>query len=279
MAAQEELVTIDLTGRTAIVTGASRGLGKSMAAALVRAGARVAIVSPQAGQLAEAAASIERRGGAAGRVLAITADITRRTDCEMAVAQCQAAFGGFDILVNNARRLHRGPGIPADAFHLPFWKSDPRIWAEAVEVNVNGTFLMSHVATPHLIARGWGRIVNISTSLDTMQRRQNSPYGVTKAAIDAETLIWAQDLADTGVTVNTLLPGGRVDTEVDPGAPGYPPVNDLPVDIMDRMIVWLASPLSDGVTGERFVGKFWDDALPLADSVARCREESVLLRP
>jgi 3-oxoacyl-[acyl-carrier protein] reductase len=275
---EESVAAIDLAGRTAIVTGASRGLGKAMALALARAGAQVAIASPQRDQIDQAAAELVA-ASRPGAVIAVQADITRRADCEAIVERCRAAFGGFDILVNNARRLQRGPGIPPDAFRLPFWKSDPRLWAEAVEVNINGAFLMSHVATPHLIARGWGRIVNISTSLDTMQRRQNSPYGVTKAAIDAEALIWAQDLAGTGVTVNTLLPGGRVDTDGDPGAPGYPPEGMLPVTAMDGMILWLASDHSGGVSGQRFVGKFWDHGVPLDESVARCREEPVLLRP
>jgi NAD(P)-dependent dehydrogenase (short-subunit alcohol dehydrogenase family) len=270
--------TIDLTGKAAIVTGASRGLGKSMALALARAGAQVAIASPQASQLAEAAAEISAVARPNG-FIAIQADITRREDCESVVRRCHEAFGGFDILINNARRLQRGPGIPADAFRLPFWQSDPRIWAEAVEVNINGTFLMSHVAAPHLIARSWGRIINISTSLDTMQRRQNSPYGVTKAAIDAETIIWAQDLEGTGVTANVLLPGGRVDTDSDPGAPGYPPDGMLPVSAMDNITVWLASPRSDGVTGQRFVGKFWNNKLLLDEAAAGCREEPVLLQP
>jgi 3-oxoacyl-[acyl-carrier protein] reductase len=272
------VAAIDLAGRTAIVTGASRGLGKAMALALARAGARVAIASPQRDQLDQAAMEIAAAAQPGG-VIAVQADITRRADCEAIVEQCRSAFGGFDILVNNARRLQRGPGIAADAFRLPFWKSDPRLWAEAVEVNVNGTFLMSHVAAPHLIARGWGRIVNISTSLDTMQRRHNSPYGVTKAAMDGETLIWAQDLAGSGVTVNTLIPGGRVDTDGDPRAPGYPPAGVLAVTAMDGMIVWLASSRSDGVTGQRFVGKFWDDGLPMDEAVARCREAPVLLAP
>ena len=82
-----------------------------------------------------------------------------------------------------------------------------------IVTNVNGTFLMARSAVPAMLAAGCGRIVNITTSLATMQRRNNSPYGVTKAAIEAETLIWAQELKDTGVTVNSLIPGGAADTE------------------------------------------------------------------
>ena len=126
----------------------------------------------------------------------------------------------------------------------PFWESDPDIWVQSLNVNVAGTFLMSRSVAPHLIARGWGRIINISTSLDTMQRRHNSPYGVTKAALDAASLIWAADLDNTGVTVNILLPGGMVDT--DGTRPSTPQRKTLPVDVMNEAMLWLASPQSDG---------------------------------
>ena len=136
---------------------------------------------------------------------------------------------------------------------LKFWESDPDVWREIIVTNVNGTFLMARAATPHMVAAGWGRIVNITTSLPTMQRRQNSPYGVSKAAIEAETLIWAKDLEGTGVTVNSLIPGGAADTDFvhmssrkELAAVGR---TLLPPSVMVAPIVWLASPLSDGVTG------------------------------
>ena len=269
---------IDLSGKVAIVTGGSRGLGKSMALALARSGANVVIASPQQDLLQSTAQAI---GAAASpdKVLAIVADVTKREDCERILTESIGRFGGVDILVNNARRLQRGPGIPAGAYSRPFWQTDPQLWSESVEVNVNGLFQISHVVTPHLIERGWGRIINISTSLDTMQRQRNSPYGVTKAAVDAASIIWAQDLAGTGVSVNVLLPGGRVDTDSDPALVADRPGGALPLTAMDRMIVWLASHDSDGVTGERFVGKFWNDDLSADEAANLCRETPVLLSP
>ena len=129
-----------------------------------------------------------------------------------------------------------------------------------MHVNVNGTFQISHIVTPHLIANGWGRIVNINTSLVGLSQRHNSPYGVTKAALESATLIWAGDLAGTGVTVNSLLPGGACDT--DPNRPPVPGARLLPVDIMNPAIVWLASRHSDGKTGGRYIGRLWDPRLP-----------------
>jgi len=139
-------------------------------------------------------------------------------------------------------------------------------------------YLLSHLVAPHLIRQGWGRIVNLTTSIDTMQRRRNSPYGVTKAALEAATMIWAQDLAGTGVTVNSLIPGGACDS--DPSRPpGRGQSKLLPVDVMNPLAVWLASNLSDGKTGGRYVGKLWNAALPPDDAAAGCLEAPVLRSP
>src|SRR5262249_7442697 len=185
------------------------------------------------------------------------------------------------ILVNNAGKgaalLETSPQTKS----LKFWEADPDTWREIIVTNVNGTFLMARSAAPVMVEAGWGRIVNITTSLATMQRRHNSPYGVSKAAIEAETLIWAKDLDGTGVTVNSLIPGGAADTEFvhmasrkELAALGRAL---LPPSVMVAPIVWLASPLSDGVTGARFVAKLWDDRLPPNEAAAKAREASVLL--
>ena len=211
----------------------------------------------------------------AARVFAVPTDITRKADCQRLMAETLARFGELDVLINTARRPHRGPGLPPNGKSLPFWESDPDIWMETVKVNVSGTYLLSHFVTPHLIGKGWGRIVNLTTSLDTMQRRRNSPYGVSKAALEAATMIWAQDLDGTGVTVNSLIPGGACDS--DPGRPvGRGQSQLLPVDIMDPLAVWLASDLSDGKTGGRYVGKLWDATLSPGEAAACCLEPPVL---
>jgi 3-oxoacyl-[acyl-carrier protein] reductase len=267
---------IKLDDTVVLMTGASRGLGCSMALALAAAGARVVLASPERDLLEQVAADIETRHGT-GRALALAADITVRADCERLLTETVRRFGRLQVLVNNARRPVRGPGLPPAGNFLPFWQSNPDIWQESVQINVNGTFQLSHVVTPHLIAQGWGRIVNISTSLGQLQNRHNSPYGVTKAAIESATLIWAQDLAGTGVTVNSLLPGGPCDT--DPDRPPISGVTLLPVTVMDNAIVWLASRLSDGKTGGRYVGKLWDPSLPPGEAAARAIEPPVLRTP
>jgi NAD(P)-dependent dehydrogenase (short-subunit alcohol dehydrogenase family) len=264
---------IHLDDRVAIVTGGSRGLGRAMALALSAAGARLVLASPETELLAGVATEIEGRHGK-GRSIAVTADITMSVDRERLLAEAQRAFGGVQVLVNNARRPHRGPGLPARGNVLPFWESDPEIWRETIDVNISGTFLLSHMVAPQLIAQGWGRIVNITTSLGTITRRHNSPYGVSKAALEAATLIWAQDLAGTGVTVNSLIPGGTVDAG-DPLRVIEPGEKLLPVDVMNDAIVWLASSRSDGKTGGRYVGKLWDRSLPPEEAAARALEPPV----
>src|SRR6266849_2846298 len=122
-----------------------------------------------------------------------------------------------------------------------------------IDTNVTGPFLMSRAVAPGMIARGWGRIINISVSRETMQRRGFSPYGPSKAALESLTVIWAQDLAGTGVTVNALLPGGATDTGMVP-ADIAPQLRKqlLHPDIMIPPLLWLVSEEASGVTGGRF---------------------------
>ena len=271
---------IRLDGTVAIVTGAARGLGRAMAAGLVRAGADVVFADVDAAALVDATAAAAGQPNG-GRALGIRCDITSRTGCEQLVGETLNRFGALHVLVNNAAKgqvhLERSPNTKS----LKFWESDPEIWQDVIVTNINGTFLMARAAVPAMLHGGFGRIVNITTSLPTMQRRNNSPYGVTKAAIEAETLIWAQELMGTGVTVNSLIPGGAADTDFvhefsrkELAAMGRPL---LPPSVMVPPVLWLASRLSDGVTGARFVGKLWDDTLPPEDAAAKAREPSVLL--
>jgi len=269
--------SIRLDGKVAIVTGAARGLGKAMADGLARAGASVVFTDVDAAALARAVDGVA--GG--GKAAAIAGDITVNADCGRVVAETIKRFGALHVLVNNAGK---GPALLEASPHtksLKFWEADPDIWREIIVTNVNGTYLMARAAAPVMVAAGWGRIVNITTSLPTMQRRHNSPYGVSKAAIEAETLIWAKDLEGTGVTVNSLIPGGAANTDFvhqasrkELAAIGR---SLLPPAVMVAPVVWLASELSDGVTGSRFVGKLWDARLPLAEAAAKAREASVLL--
>jgi 3-oxoacyl-[acyl-carrier protein] reductase len=270
-----EIAVIDLIGTTIAVTGAARGLGRSMAWALARAGGNVMLVDCDAEALHGAADHInhEQRRTAC---MAVRADITRHDDCQSIMDTARAHFGPIDVLVNNARRAHRGADLPAQGNCLPLWESNPRIWQETLHVNVFGSFLLSHYLVRDMRARGWGRIINITTSLGTMQRKHNSPYGVTKAALEAATLIWAQDLSGSGVTCNSLLPGGSVDTGYDEDYVNAQPKPLLPVDIMDEAIVFLASRSADDFNGCRFVGARWANNLNPNEAARQACEQPVL---
>jgi NAD(P)-dependent dehydrogenase (short-subunit alcohol dehydrogenase family) len=270
---------IRLDGTVALVTGGARGLGLAMASGLAEVGARVMLVDRDQAALEQAVAGISESAGA-GNVRAHLCDINLAASCEKAVAAAVAEFGTLGVLINNAGR---GPTIVEQSPRtrsMAFWEADPERWAEVIATNVIGTFHMSRAAAPTMIAAGWGRIVNITTSLVTMKRKGGSPYGVSKVAIEAETLIWADDLAGTGVTVNSLIPGGAADTDFvsakTRAAARAGQAELLSPLVMVAPIRWLASPLSDGVTGARFVGKLWDASLPPAAAAEKAREAPVV---
>jgi NAD(P)-dependent dehydrogenase (short-subunit alcohol dehydrogenase family) len=253
----------ELSGKTAIVTGAGRGLGRSMALGLARAGANVAITAARNRSELDGVAEEAAKIPAAGAIHPLLADAASEEDCQRAVSETVREFGGVHILVNNAGRGMRF--VSEKFFDTPtkFWETDPAVWKMIVDTNVNGPFLMSRAAVPHMLKQRWGRIVNISINQETMRRAGFSPYGPSKAALESETIIWAQDLAGTGVTVNALLPGGATDTGMVP-ADIAPQVRQklLHPDIMIPPLLWLVSEAASGVTGRRFAANLWNTTLP-----------------
>jgi NAD(P)-dependent dehydrogenase (short-subunit alcohol dehydrogenase family) len=255
-----------LQGRVAVVTGAASGMGRVMARALAGAGARLAGVDVDGGGL-------ERLGGEAAFAagfLAVTADVSKAAEARRAAEEAAAKLGRLDILVNCAGISMSSAAGRGEA-RVKFFEADADAWQRIIAVNCVGAFLMARFATPAMIARGWGRIINVTTSFDTMLAAGLSAYGASKSALEACTASFAKDLDGTGVTVNTLVPGGPTDT---PGffPPGKPrPAFLLDPEIMGVPAVWLASPQSDGVSGCRFIARDWDTRLPPADAAARVR--------
>jgi 3-oxoacyl-[acyl-carrier protein] reductase len=256
------MVSINLTGKTCLLTGAGTGLARAMALGLAQAGAAVLAADIDEAGLAQTEALAK---DAKGRILSHQLDVREPAQCAAAVARAIAVFGHLDVLVNCAGL---GPVYMKRNFieePLRFWDADPERWWNMAAVNLRGPFLLARAAAPHMIARKWGRIVNVTTSFSTMMRGGNMPYGQTKAGLEAGSAGWADDLAGTGVTVNVLIPGGAADT-------GMIPMESMPdrsrlvaPSAMVAPMAWLASNLSDGVTGKRFVAQGFDPAAPLSE--------------
>ncbi len=244
----------------AIVTGGASGLGRSMSLALIRKGIRVVVAHlPSSATAMRDVASIVAQEGNSDRLLAVECDVTQWRQCQDAVTATIKHFGAVHALVNNAGIGMQNIGNVLKGKRKAFYEVDADAWRRAIDVNVNGAFLMAKAVTPHLVAQGWGRIVNIETSVFTMMMEGFSPYGPSKAALESATVIWSKDLATTGVTVNALLPGGPANTRMIPDSEISDRASLIQPEIMDAPIAWLLSRHSDGVTGRRIVAKDWDE--------------------
>ena len=246
----------------AIVTGAARGMGRAMTLALAEGGVRVVAADLASSQDAmHEMLDIARQQGTRERIVAADCDVTQWRDCQNAVATAIDRFGALHGLVNNAGIRVPDEELAAGARRRRFYDHPIESWRRVIEINVIGKFQMAKAVTPGLIERGFGRIVNITTSHPTMVAEAFSPYGPSKAAIEAATVIWAKDLANTGVTANVLLPGGAGNTRMVPPEEVPDRASLVQPEVMKAPIRWLMSRASDGVTGRRFIGKMWDPAL------------------
>jgi len=256
--------------RVAVVTGGGRGLGRAMVLGLAQAGIHVIAIAARERAEVEAVSEEARRVCGESRVLPLIADVTEESDCVEAIGIAMKRFGRLDILVNNAGRGMKYVSNEFLTEPTRFWDVTPQTWRMVIDTNVNGPFIMARHAVPVMLKAGWGRIINISVSRETMGRRGFSPYGPSKAALESETMIWAQDLEGTGVTVNALLPGGPTLTGMVP--------ETVPQKIMSALLdpsvivpplLWLVSSDADGTTGRRLVATKWRaraDGRPTAET-------------
>lgn len=202
-------MTAPLQGKTALVTGASRGIGRAVARALAHAGADVAVTSTSEGGTAKLEAELRELGR---KVVGVRADLSRREDAEALLAKAVDALGPIDLLVNNAGVLHRAKlRDTADAD-----------WDRVLEVNLTAPFRLARALLPSMLKRGFGRVVNISSISGTLGTAGMSAYCASKWGINGWTKALAQEVGGTGIHVFAVLPGS-VDTEM-LKATGFPPL-------------------------------------------------------
>jgi NAD(P)-dependent dehydrogenase (short-subunit alcohol dehydrogenase family) len=184
----------DLTGQVAIVTGTSRGLGQYLATALARAGADLILTSRNRETLAPFEAEIKALGR---RVLSLELDVRNQESIEKMAADAEAAFGRIHILVNNAGMNIRKPALEVT------WSD----WNEILDTNLRGTFFVAQAVARRMIAKNYGRIVNIGSVTSVFGYAGLAPYGASRGGVRQLTMSLADDWGKHGVTVNCLAPG------------------------------------------------------------------------
>jgi gluconate 5-dehydrogenase len=237
----------DLAGQVAIITGTSRGLGQYFAMALAKAGADLVLTSRKRETLAGFEAEIKSLGR---RVISLELDVRNQESIEKMAADAEAAFGQIHILVNNAGMNIRKPALEVT------WSD----WNQILDTNLRGTFFVAQAVARRMIAKGYGRIVNIGSVTSVFGYAGLAPYGASRGGVRQLTMSLAADWGQHGVTVNCLAPGwfktdqNKVMYE-DAGWVEYL-IESIPVKRpgqphdLDGAIVFLAAEASRYVTGQ-----------------------------
>ena len=185
-----------LTDRITLITGGGRGIGRAIALAFAREGARVALVARTMEQVARVAREIAEAGGA--EAAAFPCDVAERESVESAFAAARAWFGrGPDILVNNAGMAESAPLV----------KTSDELWQRLLAINLSGTFYCTRAALPEMLERGWGRIINVASVAGKTGAPYISAYAASKHGVLGLTRSVALEVATKGVTANAICPG------------------------------------------------------------------------
>ncbi|GAB3411038.1 SDR family oxidoreductase [Haloparvum alkalitolerans] len=244
----------DLSAETVIVTGASRGLGASMARRLTREGANVVLSARDEAALDDVAADV---ADAPGETLVAPADVTDEAAVEALVDATVDAFGAPTGLVNNA-------GVGMLSLHDELRDTvtvDADDWRLILEVNLTGAFLCAKHAVPHMVAAGRGNVINVSSGLGRRAAAGWGPYVASKWGLEGFSRTLADEVEADGVNVNCLDPGGRAATGFWDHLPEAERDGVLPPDVMDDAITLLLAQGPDGVTRESLPAEEWEERL------------------
>jgi NAD(P)-dependent dehydrogenase (short-subunit alcohol dehydrogenase family) len=257
-----------LGGKVALVTGAGSpaGTGYAMAAGLVRAGARVALLDRNEPWLTQSLAKIRSLGGKECAI-PLVADVTDAQAVQRAVERTLEELGGLHMVINNAGTNPRAAGFEIASRH--FWDIPFAAWDRVVAVNMTGPFYLARAVIGHFLKQGFGRIVGVTTSVDTMFGRRRVPYGPSKAGHEAMVASIAEELESSGVTANVLVPGGPTNTNFFGKKSAEERAALIQPEVMAPPAVWLASDASSAVNGRRIIACRWDESLPIAERLAR----------
>ena len=253
----------DLTGKVAIISGASRGIGEAIAITYAQAGAAVVLTSRKLENVGPVA---ERIKAAGGQALALAAHAGQQAEAEAVVAQAVTTFGRLDIVVNNAgTNPHFGPLLTAESSH----------WDKIFEVNVKGYFFLIKAAAPVMRRQGSGKIINIASVAGINPGPMMGVYSTSKAAVIMLTKALAAELGPENIQVNALAPG-FIRTKFSAALWGNPSLKQMlekatpqrriaPVDELTGAALYLASDASSFTTGSVLVvdGGFSLGALPI----------------
>ena len=258
-----------LSGRSAIITGASQGLGKAIAQAYIKAGANVYLCARNESVLAEAKKELLESASARQLVFALTADVAKFEDCNRLVEAAISAFNRIDILVNNAG-IYGPKGLLEDV--------DWAAWTKAIEINLYGPLLMYRAILPHFKANSYGKIVNLSGGGATNPLPRLSAYAASKAAVVRMTETLALEARDHHIDVNAVAPGALNTRLLDEVLEAGPEIvgesffermekikaeGGTPLEKGADLCVYLGSAKSDGISG-KLISAMWDPWADLA---------------